>query len=343
MLAPNLPLTLSDPSHALRSFDVVDEALKEKFERIIRLARNLFDVPIAAVSFMDEQRTRFKSLLETKVLETPHESSFCKHVLSQEEIFNVPETILDERFRNNPYVLGDPHIRFYAGYPVELNRQKLGTVSIADSKSRYFSKSQLILLKDVAALVETEIQNYTISTDKGKLASDLDQARMASMADPLTGLWNRQGIYNILRYRMDEYLLSGIGFAVALLDIDGFKNINDTYGHEAGDQALTAIAKSLMAGCRETDAIGRWGGEEFLLLINEPVSHNVFEIAERIRAKIESENISLPASASLKTTVTIGLTSILPGSHPALEELIHKADQALYQGKRSGRNQVVSI
>ncbi|MCE3231328.1 MAG: diguanylate cyclase [Alphaproteobacteria bacterium] len=316
MLAPNLPLTLSDPSHALRSFDVVDEALKEKFERIIRLARNLFDVPIAAVSFMDEQRTRFKSLLETKVLETPHESSFCKHVLSQEEIFNVPETILDERFRNNPYVLGDPHIRFYAGYPVELNRQKLGTVSIADSKSRHFSKSQLILLKDVAALVETEIQNYTISTDKGKLASDLDQARMASMADPLTGLWNRQGIYNILRYRMDEYLLSGIGFAVALLE---------------------------MAGCRETDAIGRWGGEEFLLLINEPVSHNVFEIAERIRAKIESENISLPASASLKTTVTIGLTSILPGSHPALEELIHKADQALYQGKRSGRNQVVSI
>lgn len=343
MLAPNLPISLSDVPHALVSFDVLDGSLREKFERVTRLARNLFDVPIAVVSFIDEQATQFKSLRGTQVIETPYEISFCGHVLLQEEIFNIPETFLDERFRNNPYVLGDPHIRFYAGCSIQLNHQKLGTISIVDNKPRYFSTDQLILLKDFAALIETEIQNYTITTDQGKLTSDLDQARMASMVDPLTSLWNRQGIYNILRYRMDEYLLNGAGFAVAILDIDNFKKINDTYGHDAGDQTLITIAKSLIMGCRETDAVSRWGGEEFLLLINETDAHNIVEIAERIRTTIESLNISLPSKNPIKATVTIGLTSILSGSRPTLEELINKADQALYQGKRGGRNQVVRI
>jgi diguanylate cyclase (GGDEF)-like protein len=343
MLAPNLPTTLPSPPHALLSVDILDGPLKENFVRITRLARKLFDVPIAAVNFINEQHTCFKSFLEEKVIETPHEVSFCSHVLSQEEIFSVPETFLDERFRNNPYVLCDPPIRFYAGCPFQLNHQKLGTISITDNKPRYFSPNQLILLKDVAALIETEIQNYTVATDKGKLTSDLDKARMASMVDPLTSLWNRQGMYNILRYRMDEYLLSKTSFAVAILDIDNFKQINDTYGHDAGDQILITIGKSLMAGCRETDAIGRWGGEEFLLLINEPNPKNIIEIAERIRAMIESQNMSLPSITSLKMTVTIGLTRILSGTYPTLEEMINQADQALYQGKRNGRNRIITV
>ena len=163
------------------------------------------------------------------------------------------------------------------------------------------------------------------------------------MVDPLTSLWNRQGMYNILKYRMDEYLLSKTSFAVAILDIDNFKQINDTYGHDAGDQILITIGQSLMAGCRETDAIGRWGGEEFLLLINESNSKNVIEIAERIRTMIESQNISLPFVTSLKTTVTIGLTRILSGTYSTLQEMINQADQALYQGKRNGRNRIVTV
>jgi diguanylate cyclase (GGDEF)-like protein len=343
MLAPNLPISLSDNPLALLSCETLEGPLREKFERITRVAKNLFDVPIATVSFLDEQCKQFKSVQGTEVIETPQEISFCGHVLNQDEIFTVPETFLDERFRNNPYVLGEPHVRFYAGCSIQLNHQKLGTISIVDNKPRYFASDQLMWLRDVAALVETEIQNYTITTDKGKLALDLDQARMASMVDPLTSLWNRQGIYNILRYRMDEYLINGIGFGVAILDIDNFKNINDTYGHDAGDHTLRAIAQSLITGCRESDAIGRWGGEEFLLLINESNPNNVAEIAQRIRSIIESQQMCLPTNGSKNVTVTIGLTCISPKSNPTIEELINRADQALYHGKRNGRNQVVVV
>lgn len=342
MLSPNLPLTITEHPYVLHSLDILESPLQEKLERIIRVAKNLFDVPLAVISFIDEQRQQFKSLLGTEVIETPHSVSFCQHALPQEEIFNVPDTFMDQRFNNNPYVLGEPYVRFYAGYPIHLNHHKMGTVSIVDHKPRSFSPDQLTLLKDIAALVETEIQNYTILNDKGKLTSDLTQARMDSMIDALTSLWNRQGIYNILKNRMDEYLLNGNGFTVAILDIDGFKEVNDTHGHDIGDHALKEIAQSLIKGCRETDAIGRWGGEEFLLLINEANPGTAAEIAERIRTKIASLKIMLPSSTTLRMTATIGLTSILPGAHPTLENLIHNADQALYQGKRAGRNQVVS-
>lgn len=344
MLSPSLPVNISDHPYVLHALDILGTPLQEKFERISRLAKNLFDVPIAVVSFIDENRHHFKSLLGTEVIETPLHTSFCQHVIPHEEIFNVTDTLMDERFYNSPYVLESPHIRFYAGYPIQLNRHKIGTVSIADHKPRTFSPDQLAWLKDIAALVETEIQNYAILSDKGKLTSDLNQARMASMVDPLTNLWNRQGIYNILKHRMDEYILNGTGFTVAILDIDGFKDINDTYGHDIGDCALKAVAQSLIKGCRETDAIGRWGGEEFLLLINEPNSNIALDIAQRIRTKVESQRITLPSLPTpLGVTVTIGLTGILPGARPTLESLIHQADQALYEGKRRGRNQVVSV
>jgi len=343
MLAPSLPISFPASSHVFFPFDVLQEpSLREKFDRIQRLATSLFDVPTATVSFIDKHHTQPKLLLEEDVADSPYESAFSQYALSQKDVFNVPETLSDERFRNNPYVSGHPNIRFYASCPFQLHHQTMGAISITDRKPRYFLTDQLILLKDLAALVETELQNYAITTDKGKLASALDQARMASMVDPLTGLWNRQGMYNILKHRMDGYLLGETAFALAILDIDGFKKINDTHGHDAGDQTLIAIAKSLIAGCRETDAVGRWGGEEFLLLINESNSKNAFEIAERIRTTIESEDTALSPAISLKPTVTIGLTTILPGSYPTVGELIRKADHALYQGKRGGRNQVVS-
>jgi diguanylate cyclase (GGDEF)-like protein len=343
MLAPNLSDNVSERPYTLHSLDVLGSPLQGKFERITRLARNLFEVPIAFISLNDDQHLLFKSLLGTNVVEISHVASFCEHVFLTEEVFTVPETFMDERFSKDSYVTGAPNIRFYAGYPIQLNHQKLGTVSLVDHKPRYFSSDQLILLKDVAALIETEIQNYAISSDKGKLALDLDQARLASMVDPLTNLWNRQGIYNILKHRMDEYLLNGTSFAVAILDIDNFKAINDTYGHESGDQTLKTIANILIEGCRETDAIGRWGGEEFLILINESNVNYVNEIAERIRSTLESQKVSVLFAPPLDITVTIGLTGILPWTYPTLEEMINKADQALYQGKRGGRNQVVRV
>lgn len=341
MLKPSFPNLIPESPYDLLTNTISENPLQNHFERILRLGKSLFDVPYVLASALNEQTHTFQSLCDQDSLEIPYESSFGKHVLHQEDIFYISDTLKDERFCFNPYVRGEPHIRFYAGHPIRLHQKKIGTLSIADSQPRYFSQNHLNLLKDLTDLIEIQIQNHAVTTDKGKLTSELKQARMASMVDSLTGLWNRQGIYNILRHRMDEYFLNGTGFAVAILDIDYFKNINDTYGHDSGDHTLQLIAQSLITGCRETDAIGRWGGEEFLILINDSNPLHVAEIAERIRHTIREQKISLPSQKNIEITVTIGLTTISPHTHPTLEDLIKKADMALYQGKRLGRNQVV--
>lgn len=341
MLAPNLPDNFSHHTPVIFSEDPFGGPLREKFDRIMKLARNLFEVPIAAVSFLDKEFKLFKSFLGQDIIETTCEESFCQYVLDIDDVFCVPEASKDSRFKQNQYVVGDPFVKFYAGYSITLNHLKVGTFYIVDNKPRHFNPEQLSWIKDMAALLETEIQKYHMTTDKGKLTSDLDKARLASMVDPLTGLWNRQGMFNILKYRMEEYLSKGSPFAIAVLDLDDFKQINDTYGHETGDNTLKAISEALMKNCRETDAISRWGGEEFLLLINESNPKYVQEIVNRVQLSIET--IDAIPDMTRPPRATIGVTTIKPGSKPTIENLINLADQALYKGKRTGKNQITFI
>ena len=346
MLKPRIVASEEERVHELYSLNILDSPLDERFERITRLAKQLFNVPVAAISLIDERRQWFKSVqgLDTFPLtETPRDISFCAYAILQDDIFIIPDTSKDSRFKNNPFVTGEAHVRFYAGFPISSNHHKLGTMCIIDTKPRTFTPEQYSFLKDLGALAETEIQNNTISQSHFKLVLALDQARMASLVDPLTRLWNRQGIYNILKYQMEETRKADATFALAMLDIDHFKKINDNFGHEAGDQALKAIAKCLLNGCRDKDAIGRWGGEEFLLVINESNPQHILDITNRIRKSIESLHISAGQNDNFRITATIGLTLVSQSGSANLEELISKSDQALYQGKKAGRNRVVLI
>ncbi|WP_461605861.1 GAF domain-containing protein, partial [Aeromonas allosaccharophila] len=132
----NEPLRLD----ALRRLAILDSPAEERFDRITRMARNMFDVPIALVSLVDENRQWFKSCCGLPVLETPRDISFCGHAILGEELFVVEDAAQDPRFSDNPLVTGEPHIRFYAGHPLEVgNGLKLGTLCIIDSKPRCFS------------------------------------------------------------------------------------------------------------------------------------------------------------------------------------------------------------
>ncbi|MFM5486675.1 GAF domain-containing protein, partial [Aeromonas veronii] len=103
---------------ALRRLAILDSPAEERFDRITRMARNMFDVPIALVSLVDENRQWFKSCCGLPVLETPRDISFCGHAILGEELFVVEDAAQDPRFSDNPLVTGEPHIRFYAGHPL---------------------------------------------------------------------------------------------------------------------------------------------------------------------------------------------------------------------------------
>ena len=157
--------------------------------------------------------------------------------------------------------------------------------------------------------------------------------------DPLTGLFNRRALIE----RMQQQLLAldrrGQPFALLMLDLDRFKRINDTHGHQLGDQVLETVAGVLRDASRETDVAGRWGGEEFLVALPGTMLEDAREVAERLREQIRATPVPLPDGGSLTVTASIGLATREPGE--ALDDLVLRADEALYAAKAAGRDCVV--
>lgn len=119
---------------ALRALNILDTSPEERFDRLTRLAKRLFDVPIALVSLVDVDRQWFKSCVGLDASETPRDISFCGHAIVGDEILMIRDTLVDERFHDNPLVTGAPHIRFYAGCPLRVpNGSKIGTLCLIDA------------------------------------------------------------------------------------------------------------------------------------------------------------------------------------------------------------------
>src|SRR5690606_34320077 len=142
----------------LQSLKLLDTAPEERFDRLTRLARRLFDVPIALVSLVDTNRQWFKSSAGLDASETPREVSFCGHAILQDEILEVCDAERDERFHDNPLVTDAPGIRFYAGHPLGLDDgSKLGTLCLLDTRPRKLNDEERELLRDLARLAEQEM------------------------------------------------------------------------------------------------------------------------------------------------------------------------------------------
>ena len=170
---------------------------------------------------------------------------------------------------------------------------------------------------------------------------ELEEAlRALAESDPLTEIMNRAGITAELSRRCAEFQRYGSVFALLLVDVDRFKSINDSLGHLAGDHVLRRVAHILRSALREVDRVGRYGGEEFIVVLPESRLDSAINTAERIRIAIEQVPIRVDREL-LKVTVSIGVAAATPGNHCSAEALIEAADRQMYEAKRSGRNRVM--
>lgn len=165
------------------------------------------------------------------------------------------------------------------------------------------------------------------------------QALLSAHTDQLTGLNNRTSFSQSLQHEWDLAKRYNAPFSLLMLDIDHFKKINDSYGHIVGDQALKAVAKMIKETIRDSDVAFRYGGEEFVVLLNNTSEPGSSLLAERIRQNIANLDIPIEGS-TLKLTISLGAAVL--GGNESGEELLKRADEALYQAKNSGRNRVVS-
>jgi diguanylate cyclase (GGDEF)-like protein len=160
------------------------------------------------------------------------------------------------------------------------------------------------------------------------------------VTDSLTRINNRRGITMQLLDVMAQAQRYGQPLSVAFADIDYFKRINDTYGHEAGDNALALTASILSETLRMPDKVGRYGGEEFLIILPHTALAAAQKIAERARAAVEKWTFDDGKGGELKLTISLGVTQFRKGED--LEQLLSRADKALYQAKADGRNRVAA-
>jgi diguanylate cyclase len=160
--------------------------------------------------------------------------------------------------------------------------------------------------------------------------------------DVLTQLLNRKFLPVVMGKEVRYARERASSFAVLAIDIDHFKGINDVHGHAAGDAVLQQIAVILTGVSRGGDYAFRLGGEEFLLLLVDITHDQALSVAERLRAQVEAERFALPASAT-QVAVTVSIGMAMDGGHPDYEQVVRRADEALYQAKGSGRNRVVAV
>lgn len=315
MKTPDIPPDEDSRLGALRAVGILDTLPEERFDRVTRMAKRMFGVPIALVSLVDENRQWFKSCLGLGAKETSRDISFCGHAILGDDVFHVPDASADERFADNPLVADDPHIRFYAGCPLKVDGgSRLGTLCIIDREPRELTDDDLQALRDLAALVERELAAVQLAT-----------------LDELTGLTNRRGFMMLARHSLSLCIRRELPASLLFLDLNAFKPINDTFGHGEGDRALQAFAMAMKSTFRESDLIARLGGDEFVALFTDTPAALAEEAVARFQRALTSYNRA--ANRGYELSFSHGVVEFDLEQHPSIDCLLEDGDALMYERK----------
>ena len=214
--------------------------------------------------------------------------------------------------------------------PLKAAGKLYGVLSLAEkNRSKEFSKADIELLLMFAQHAAVSIRTALL----------LEKAQHQAQTDSLTGLYNHRRFFEMAKLEIRRCTKQQRSLCAMMFDIDFFKQVNDTFGHSTGDQVLTSIAALYRQIFRESDIVGRYGGEEFAVLLPETDIETAKEAAERIRRGVEEMRFTTDKGA-FSISISAGIASLC-NSCSTLGELLHRADEALYEAKETGRNRVV--
>lgn len=316
MKKPDIPSNEEVRLKNLRTLSVLDTLPEERFDRLTRLAKKMFGVPIAIVSLVDEDRQWFKSCIGLDAKETSRDISFCGHAILGDHLFIIPDATKDERFADNPLVTKGPKIRFYAGCPLKyLDGSLLGTLCILDTKPRTLDEEDQSAFKDLAELAEHELLAVQLAT-----------------LDDLTRIPNRRGFIKLAQNSLDLCARQKLPASLVFLDLNDFKSINDKFGHAEGDKALIAFANQMIVTFRDSDVFARYGGDEFVVLLTDSSIKSAEDIIDRFQQAIEIH--SKENNLDYDLTFSSGIISVASEKGYSIENLLHDADALMYKQKQ---------
>jgi len=322
--APSLAADMDDLDverlEAVDSYDLLDTPREPQFDRIVRLIRDIFELPMAIVSIIDGHRQWYKASEGLAATEVPLRDTFCRHTILDTKALVVPDATLDGRFAKNPNVTGGPKVRFYAGAPLTTpDGHNIGTICAIDIRPREFDAREKRILETLAEMVMHELE-----------------LRRCVNVDVLTEIMSRRAFAEAAQKAVSHAFRHDQRLSCLVFDIDHFKAINDTYGHASGDIVLSGVAKACRERLRESDLIGRIGGEEFAVLLAHADANEALRVAEELRETIQKLDFKVGAR-TIGATASFGVAEKVY-STPDFATLLARADTAMYAAKRDGRN-----
>ena len=243
---------------------------------------------------------------------------------------NNKKTIMVKKFSESPYASKEQRIKYKHDaaicIPLMVEKTIIGVMNLSNILPSFLTDENLAKINTIAQHLSLAMNNSLLHR----------QVEKQSIIDDLSGLYNRRYLYSILEYEMLREKRHDQGLSIIMIDIDFFKKVNDSYGHNAGDIAIKKISKNINDNVRKIDIPCRYGGEEFIVILPFTSEKGAKIVAERIRKSIEKDVIEINESIKLSLTISIGIAKYENGE--SIDSLINRSDKALYSAKQKGRN-----
>jgi diguanylate cyclase (GGDEF)-like protein len=268
----------------------------------------------------------------------PEIESFFSISLSNSPIMEAAvlrgQYIREQDFSTSSYYRGADNPLFKKGYfvsiPLMIEKEVVGVLNINDVDQDSFNVGDLGFILNLSEFIAMSISNAVLYEQTKKLA----------VTDGLTGISNRPNMEQSLLSEFGRSMRYNSPLSVVLLDVDHFKDVNDSYGHQKGDEILVTFASVLKKVCRANDTAARYGGEEFLMILPQSNAQGAFKIAERVREEIMKMSF-VGNDSKFSVTTSCGVAELNRDYMKNTDQLINVADNAMYEAKNSGRNKTI--
>ncbi len=316
---------------ALRELQILDTGPEQAYDDVVKLAAAICGTPMAVINLIDRDRQWGKAMVGLADSEAPREDSFCaRTIVAEDGVLIVPDTGGDPAWHDNPMVTGDPNLRFYAGAAIVTDSgHAVGSVCVADRRPRDITPEAVEALRILARQVAA---HFELRRRSARLEAANAELHRLTIEDQLTGLANRTRLEDHLDLALRRRARTGQALGFLFCDVDRFKQVNDTYGHAAGDELLRLIAVRLAANSRGADTVARYAGDEFAIVCPDLMDPSDLDVVSA-RLFVAVAQPVVVAGQVMTPLLSIGSTVAVDGD--SVDDVIRRADQAMYDAKRA--------